>query len=154
MYWRLLLKLRSATAIRARFEERRFHRRCLMGLLQDQHFLSGMGNYLCCEVLHLSNIWPQKHLADLTAEQRSTLAENCLKLTRQSYKTAGITNTRERTERLLSEGKTFEQSRFLLYRRAGEPCYQCGAPIVKEKFCGRMGYACPHCQLWVKRRWL
>lgn len=132
--------------IRARFEERRFHRRCLMGLLQDQHFLSGMGNYLCCEVLHLSKVWPQRHLADLTIEQRDNLAENCLKLTRQSYKTAGITNSGERTERLQQEGKTFEQSRFMLYRRAGEPCYRCGTPIVKQKFCGRMGYACPNCQ--------
>ncbi len=142
----LLAPEMTINKIRARFEEQCFHKRCLMGLLQDQQFLSGMGNYLCCEALHLSKIWPQKRLANLTVAQRNTLADNCLKLTQQSYKTAGITNAHERVTRLRNEGKTFEQSRFMLYRRAGESCYQCGTPIVKEKFCGKMGYVCPGCQ--------
>lgn len=129
-----------------RFEEKPFQRRALLGLLQDQHFIAGMGNYLCCEALHLSKVWPEKRLSDLNVEQRNTLAKNCLKLTQQSYQTAGITNTPERTAQLQRDGKTFEESRFLLYRRAEEACYQCGTPIVKQKFCGRMGYVCPQCQ--------
>lgn len=129
-----------------RFADRHFQRRALMGLLQDQHFIAGMGNYLCCEALHLSKIWPGKRLIDLTANQLNTLVKNCLNLTRQSYKTAGITNTPERVEQLQSEEKTFEEYRFMIYRRAGEPCYHCGTKIVKDKFSGRMGYVCPQCQ--------
>ena len=133
-------------AIKTHFAEKCFQQRGLLGLLQDQHFISGMGNYLCCEALHLSKIWPEKRLTDLTVMQRNTLAENCLMLTRQSYKIAGVTNDIEQTKRLQEEGVTFEDSRFMVYRRAGEPCYDCGTTIVKGKFCGRMGYVCPDCQ--------
>ncbi|MCW8887638.1 MAG: endonuclease VIII [Gammaproteobacteria bacterium] len=138
--------------IKDRFNQKQFQRRGLLGLLQDQQFISGMGNYLCCEVLHLSKIWPERRLIDLTTDERDTLAENCLKLTRQSYQTAGVTNHLQHAEQLQFEGKTFEESRFLLYRRAGEPCYQCGGTIVKAKFCGRMGYVCPTCQISTVKR--
>ena len=142
----LLDPLLTLYEIKTRFAENRFQRRGLLGLLQDQHFIAEMGNYLCCEALHLSKIWPEKRLIDLTVMQRNALAENCLKLTLQSYRTAGITNDLQRVKRLQNEGVTFEESRFMIYRRAAEPCYHCGTPIVKDKFCGRMGYVCPNCQ--------
>lgn len=115
--------------LQKRFADRSFQRRALMGLLQDQHFIAGMGNYLCCEALHLSKIWPEKRLVDLTAEQSHRLIENCLYLTRQSYKTAGTTNLSKRIKQLQNEGKTFEEYRFMIYRRAGEQCYHCGTKL-------------------------
>ncbi len=131
----------------ARFNEPQFHRRQLMGLLQDQHFIAGMGNYLCCEALHISHIHPTKQLADLSPSQRQKLAENCLNLSRQSYQTGGITNHLKRAEALRKQGVDFEDYRFLVYRRAGLPCYQCGAEIIKGKYAGKMGYICPVCQM-------
>lgn len=124
----------------SRFEEVRFHRRNLMGLLQDQGFICGMGNYLCCEALHLSGIHPSKRIVDLTKKQRERLAKNCFKLTRQSYKTGGITNLITRAESLRKNGVSFEDYRFYVYRREGLPCYQCGATIEKGKYAGKMGY--------------
>lgn len=132
--------------LKQRFTEKRFQRRALMGLLQDQHFIAGMGNYLCCEALHLSKIWPEKRLVDLNTTQLNNLVANCLNLTRQSYETAGTTNAPKRIKQLKKEGMSFEEYRFMIYRRAGEPCYHCGTTIVKDKFSGRMGYVCPNCQ--------
>ncbi len=130
----------------SRFEDERFQRRKLMGLLQDQHFISGMGNYLCCEALHVSGIHPGKCLADLNRQKRQRLAKNCFKLTRQAYITGGITNLITRAEKLRKAGRAFEDYRFHVYRREGLACYKCGASIVKDRFSGKMGYRCPGCQ--------
>ena len=124
----------------------RARRRCLMGLLQDQSTFSGMGNYLCCEVLHVSGIHPQQRPIDLNDEQLQQLAKNCLLLTRQSYQTQGITNEKKRAAILRKQGLAFEDYRFHIYRRANQACYHCKDIIIKGRFCGRMGYICPTCQ--------
>lgn len=130
----------------ARLKEKKYSRRCLMNLLQDQKFISGLGNYLVCEILHVSSIHPQSRLCDLNEKQVKLLASNILKLIRQSYKTAGITNTLSRVKKLAKQGVEFEDYRFHVYRRAGQSCYACDDKIIKDNFCGRMGYMCPSCQ--------
>jgi len=117
-----------------------------MGLLQDQSVMAGMGNYLCCEALHVAGIHPQHRPADLSAAQLRQLTGSCLHLIRQSHETGGITNDLERATILRKQGASFEASRFHVYRRAGLPCYHCGTDIIKGRFCGRMGYLCPTCQ--------
>ena len=134
------------TTIDAIIERLAARRRCLMSLLQDQSVLAGMGNYLCCEALHVSGIHPQQKPVDLNDRQLRQLAENCLSLTRQSYQTQGITNAIKRAENLREQGLDFEDYRFYVYRRAGQTCYRCKDTIVKGRFCGRMGYICPTCQ--------
>ncbi len=130
----------------SRFDDRRFQRRKLMGLLQDQGFISGMGNYLCCEALHVSGVSPDMRLLDLDRRQRIRLAKNCFKLTRQTYKTGGITNLITRAKELRKAGLDFEDYRFHVYRREGLACYKCGAIIIKSRYGGKMGYICPSCQ--------
>jgi len=142
----LLADTTTVDGVIARFNDKQFHRRQLMGLLQDQQFISGMGNYLCCEALYISRIHPCTRLADMHRTQRERLAKNCLKLTRQSYKTGGITNFIGHAEKLRKQGLAFEDYRFLVYRRQGLSCYRCGALIIKGKYAGKMGYTCPGCQ--------
>ncbi|MDH5572295.1 MAG: endonuclease VIII, partial [Gammaproteobacteria bacterium] len=115
-------------------------------LLQDQQFISGLGNYLCCEILHSCGIHPGKRLIDLDSQQKNYLAGQCLKLTFQSYNTGGITNLITRAKSLRKAGLTFEDFRFLVYRRAGLPCYRCSTVIVKQQYGGKTGYICPICQ--------
>lgn len=121
-------------------------RRSLMILLQDQSVLAGIGNYLCCEILHVSGLHPETRICDLNEQQLQQLAQNSLQLTLQSYETAGITNLLSRANKLAKQGVEFEDYRFNVYRRKGLSCYQCGDIIVKEKFSGRMGYCCLGCQ--------
>jgi endonuclease VIII len=143
----LLSEKTTKNDVYARLLDKKFSRRCLMSLLQDQKFLSGLGNYLCCEALHVSAIDPQKRLCDLTKRQINQLAGNIFKLIWQSYKTSGITNSLTRAKKQAKQGVAFEDYRFHVYRRAGLPCYRCGGEIIKENFCGRMGYACCSCQV-------
>ena len=124
----------------------RFGRRCLMGLLQDQSVVAGLGNYLCCEILFDCGLHPSGRLGTLPEETPVRLAASALRLARQSYRTAGITNDLRRAAALEKRGASFEARRFLVYRRGGLPCYRCGTPIEKGRYCGRMGYLCPRCQ--------
>ena len=96
--------------------------------------------------LHRARIHPQRHPAELDARALRRLAGACLALTRQSYEHGGITNTLSRARQLRRRGHAFEEYRFLVYRREGRPCYRCGAPVVKDRFCGKTGYLCPACQ--------
>ena len=130
----------------ARLSEKQYRRRCLMGLLQDQRVMAGMGNYLCCEALYVAGIHPQHRPADLSDTQLRRLTGSCLHLVRQSYETGGITNDLERATLLHQQGVPFEACRFHVYRRAGLPCYRCGTDIIKGRFCGHIGYLCPMCQ--------
>lgn len=148
---KLGLELLSATTTEEMVMQRlmlhRKSRRSLMTLLQDQSILAGIGNYLCCEILHISGLHPESRLCDLNEEQLERVAQNGLQLTRQSYETAGITNLLSRAKKLAKQGMKFEDYRFNVYRRKGLPCYQCGEKIVKDKFSGRMGYCCLGCQI-------
>jgi len=74
----------------ARLSEKQYRRRCLMGLLQDQRVMAGMGNYLCCEALHVAYVHPQHRPADLSATRLRRLTGSCLHLVRQSYEAGGI----------------------------------------------------------------
>ena len=121
----------EAERLAARLDEKQYRRRCLMGLLQDQGVMAGMGNYLCCEALHVAGIHPQRRPADLSATQLRRLTDSCLHLVRQSYETGGITNDLERATILRKQGASFETCRFHVYRRAGLPCYRCGTDIIK-----------------------
>jgi endonuclease-8 len=136
----------NAGQLAARLSEKQYRRRCLMGLLQDQRVMAGMGNYLCCEALHIAGIHPQQRPSDLSDTQLRQLTDSCLQLVHQSYETGGITNDLERATLLRQQGTSFEACRFHVYRRAGMPCYRCGTDIIRDKFCGRMGYLCPTCQ--------
>ncbi len=130
----------------ARLEEPRFARRGLVALLQDRSFLAGIGNYLAAEILHHCRLHPAARLQDLDADRRQALADACLALPRQSLATGGITNTLSRAAALQQRGAAFEDARFLVYRRAGLPCYRCGRPIEKARFVGKTTYWCPACQ--------
>lgn len=147
---KLGLELLSANTTQEMVAQRlmthRQSRRSLMILLQDQSILAGIGNYLCCEILHVSGLHPETRSCDLNEQQLQQLAQNSLQLTWQSYETAGITNLLSRADKLAKQGSEFEDYRFYVYRRKGLPCYQCGEVIVKEKFSGRMGYCCLGCQ--------
>ncbi len=133
--------------LRARLAERRFRNRQLGGLLVDQGFVAGLGNYLRCEILFVAGLYPRLRPAQLIDPQRCRLTETMLYLPRQSYETAGITNDLARAHGLMAAGADFEAARFQVFRREGLPCYRCDAPIVKQVLGGRSTYLCRNCQI-------
>ena len=142
--------LRRSTAakdIAARLSSARYRNRQLGAVLTDQSFAAGLGNYLRCEILFYSYIHPGVRSRDLDEEKLNQLANAILKLSRQSYKTAGITNDPGHAQQLMKQGASFEDTRFYVFRRQGLPCYRCGASIEKFSQAGQACYCCPQCQL-------
>ena len=132
--------------IAARLDESAYRRRRLGGLLTDQSFVAGIGNYLRCEILFCAGWLPEVRPVDLSPGQRLALAGEMLRLPRQSWRTGGITSDETEARRLMKEGASFEAARFLVFRRAGEPCRVCGEEISMARRSGQPCYWCPGCQ--------
>lgn len=142
----LLSAATTVEAVLAQIDDPRFTRKGLAGLLLDQGFLAGVGNYLRSEILFVARIHPAARIGDLTGTQRSALARAAFGLTRQSYRTRGITNDLVLARRLKAAGNSFARYRHWVFDRAGEACHQCGTSIERIELTGRGLYCCPRCQ--------
>jgi endonuclease-8 len=132
--------------VRAQFDAARFQRRTLAALLLDQGFLAGVGNYLRSEILYVARVRPEARLAALDTATRDRLAAAAFELTRQSYRTRGITNDLERAAALKADGLSFGRYRHHVFDRAGEPCWACGTKVVRHDVAGRAVFVCDRCQ--------
>jgi len=125
----------------------RFRQRQLAGLLLDQGFVAGLGNYLRAEILTRARLHPALKPAQCSEQQLRNLARQIIRLTRRSYRTRGLVNPPELIARLKQEGLTKrEQHRFNSYARAGEGCHFCGSIIKVSNAGGRKMYYCSGCQ--------
>lgn len=132
--------------IEARLHSKTFRGRQLAALLLDQGFVAGLGNYLRTDILHASRVHPRRRPKDLDDEAIARLADAIVSLTRQSYRTAGITNEPDRVVALKAAGKTRREYRHRAFRRARRKCYTCGKTIVRVDMGGRAVFVCPGCQ--------
>jgi endonuclease VIII len=124
----------------------RFARKSLAALLLDQAFLAGIGNYLRSEILFVARIHPGVCIADLSMLQRRKLAAAALNLTRQSYRTDGITNSVALARKLKARGWTYGRYRHWVFDRDGDACHVCANVIARIDVGGRGLYWCSHCQ--------
>jgi endonuclease VIII len=136
----------TAEMVCDRLLHKRFHRRGFPTLLLDQHFLSGLGNYLRSEILFVAGVHPTQRPVDCTSDQIEQLAAAAIALPRQSYATQGITNDLNIVAQLKAAGKPRRLYRHWVFSRAGQPCYRCDTPILKDTVGGRRVYYCPQCQ--------
>jgi endonuclease VIII len=132
--------------VQQRLLDRRFVRRGLVGLLLDQQFLCGLGNYLRSEVLFVARLHPSLRPADCDPSQVAALAESAIAVSRQSYQTKGITNDLAIAASLKQQGFSRRAYRHFVFGRSGYPCFVCGSDILKETLGGRRLYYCPTCQ--------
>ena len=136
----------NANTLAKRLMSPRFSGKALAGLLLDQAFLAGMGNYLRTEVLFYAGLHPTARPKDLTELELERLAAQLLDVTRRSYATGGVTNEAAIAGVLKGDGAPFEGYRFAAFDRAGRACYQCGNTIERMEVGGRRLYFCPECQ--------
>lgn len=127
----------TAEQVKARLLSARFRRRQFSGLLLDQAFLAGLGNYLRVEILWQCGLSPQHNAAQLDDEQLDLLAHTLLDIPRLSYQTRGVVDEHRHHGALFS---------FKVFHRAGEPCERCGGIIEKTTLASRPFYGCPGCQ--------
>lgn len=129
-----------------RFLERPFRGRRLSGLLLDQRFLAGLGNYLRSEILFEAGLSPSLRPLDCDESQILALARATIAIARRSYRTGGLTNAPALVQRLKEDGRAREGYRFAVFSRAGQACYRCGGAIRAGTAGGRRIYDCPSCQ--------
>ena len=127
----------DVASVQQRLADRRFARRRLAGLLLDQAFLAGLGNYLRAEILWQARIAPTRRPVDLDDAERAALADALLDVPRHSYRTRGLRGA----------GRLQHTPfRFRVYQRDGKPCPRCATPIERRALGGRPMFACPACQ--------
>ncbi len=130
-----------------RLNSQRFRQRQLAGLLLDQGFVAGLGNYLRAEILTRAGLHPLLKPAQCSQAQLRRLARQVIDLTDRAYRTRGIINPARLVTKLRAQGLTRkEQYRFNSYGRAGQNCHFCGAKIECNNAGGRKMYFCPGCQ--------
>lgn len=132
--------------LRARLGLPTFSGRSLVSLYLDQAFLAGIGNYLRSEILYHARLHPWARPQDLSETVLGRLARSTLTISRRTYETKGVTNPAKRAGMLKRKGLGFEDYRFAVFARDGQPCYECGETIVRSKAGARRLYWCPVCQ--------
>jgi len=137
----------DAETILQRLTSPRFHQRQLAGLLLDQGFVAGLGNYLRAEILTRARLHPTLKPSQCSDQQLRCLSRHIISLTRRAYRTRGIINPPKLVARLKQGGLVRrEQHRFNSYGRAGQACHFCGSVIEVSNAGGRKMYFCPGCQ--------
>lgn len=128
----------TSEQVKERLLSAKFKRRQFSGLLLDQAFLAGLGNYLRVEILWAAKLSAHRKAQDLLPEQIDKLSHALLDIPRLSYNTRGKVNENKHHGALFS---------FKVFHRAGEKCERCGGMIDRTTLSSRPFYWCPHCQL-------
>lgn len=123
--------------VRERLLSPRFRRRQFSGLLLDQAFLAGLGNYLRVEILWQAQLAAHHKAETLNEEQINALVTALLSLPRLSYQTRGQADDNHHHGALFS---------FKVFHRAGKACERCGTTIERTMLSSRPFYWCPGCQ--------
>jgi formamidopyrimidine-DNA glycosylase len=115
------------------------HRRALKPLLLDQTFVAGLGNIYTDEALHYAKLHPLRRSDSLTPAEVHALWQGIRRALR-----AGLRHNGASLDWVYRGGNM--QHHFRVYNRAGEPCYNCGAPIRRTVVGQRGTHFCPQCQ--------
>lgn len=123
-------------------ELRRRHAR-IKPLLLDQTFIAGLGNIYTDEALHRAKINPERLATTLTPREIAHLYHAIRDVLGEGIENRGTTMR----DYIDGDGRPGSYQELLrVYSREGQPCPQCGKPIVKKKVAGRSSYYCPACQ--------
>lgn len=102
-------------------------RRRIKDVIMDQKVVSGIGNYLACEMLFEAQLHGGVKANTVTPEELSRL----LHVIPACIKKAETEDNRDW---------------WRVFQRAGEPCFRCGQSIVREVWQNRGNYTCLTCQ--------
>lgn len=117
--------------------------------LLDQRRIAGVGNIYADEALFRAGIHPLRPAGRLTAAQWARVRDAI-----EDALSAGIDAKGASIDdfRHVDGARGSFQDRFLVHRRAGEPCPTCGRTVRKIVVGGRGTYVCEHCQPRPRRR--
>ena len=109
----------------------------------DQRRIAGVGNIYADEALFRARIHPLRPAGRLTRSELERVREGI-----EAALQAGIDAKGASIDdfRHIDGARGAFQDRFLIHRRAGEPCPRCGGEVIKLVVAGRGSYVCERCQ--------
>ena len=115
----------------------------IKAFLLDQRMIAGVGNIYADEALFRTGVHPRRAAGTLRPAQYARLRDAV-----REVLTAGIDARGASIDdfRHLDGARGSFQDRFLVHRREGEQCVNCGSDITKLVVGGRGTYVCTHCQ--------
>lgn len=112
----------------------------IKSLLLDQRIVAGIGNIYADESLFRARIHPLRPSGSLSPVEAEALVAAVKEVMREALAEMGTTLRDYRRP----DGSTGEfQNSLQVFRRTGEPCPSCGAPIVRIVVGGRSTHFCP-----------
>jgi len=117
--------------------------RALKALLLDQSVVAGLGNIYADEALFRARLHPLRTGSSLAPEEIRRLRDAIQETLRTGIEHGGTTFGRHR-DAFNEAGRNLDH--LDVYRRTGEPCRACGAPIERIVVAQRGTHYCPHCQ--------
>jgi len=111
--------------------------------LLDQKRIAGVGNIYADEALFRARVHPLREARRLALAQWQLLRDTVREALQEGIDANGATIDDFRD---LDGARGSFQDRFLVHRRAGEPCPVCGGPVRKLLAAGRGTYVCERCQ--------
>jgi formamidopyrimidine-DNA glycosylase len=115
----------------------------IKAFLLDQRKIAGVGNIYADEALFRAGIHPLRPAGRLSAKQHARLRDTIIEALNAGIDARGATID---DFRHVDGVRGSFQDQFLVHRRAGELCGECGRTIVKMVVAGRGTYVCERCQ--------
>lgn len=137
----------EAEIVQKRASSDEFNGRSFAALLLDQHFLSGVGNYLRSEILFDAGVDPSARPKDLNESELDAFSKSVIQISQRAYITGGITADDETVRKAKKSGEKRKTYRHYVFSRDGKPCRECGTEVQKVQKSGRRLYLCESCQL-------
>jgi formamidopyrimidine-DNA glycosylase len=124
-------------------DQARGRSRPIKNFLLDSRILAGIGNIYACEILFAARIHPATPAGRLSPADWRRLLKETRRILKEAIRQGGTTVSNY----LNSHGEAgLFQVQLLVYRKEGEPCRRCGAPIARLVQAGRSSFFCPVCQ--------
>lgn len=117
--------------------------RAIKTALLDQSLVAGVGNIYADESLFAAGINPHTPAGRLGRPALERLRSALVEILEASIGAGGTTFSDFRDLTGTNGNYGGEAS---VYRRSGQPCRRCGAPIVRDRLAGRSTHWCRHCQ--------
>jgi endonuclease-8 len=114
--------------------------------LLDQSVIGGIGNVYRAELCFLCGVLPTRPARSLSADEVRCLWDEAVRLLRIGLRGNRIVTRDPAEVGVPGPAKVPQDERLYVYKRGGEACYRCGAPIESADVGGRRTWWCPHCQ--------
>jgi formamidopyrimidine-DNA glycosylase len=119
--------------------------RSIKAILLDQKYTSGIGNIYADEICAEAQLLPSRPMNSLTATELDRL-NKAIDVVRTEAIEARGSSLKDKSFRDMHGELGHHQMKHRVHARAGKPCPNCGAQILKTRVAGRGTYFCPHCQ--------